>query len=102
MGSGYDGSVAYDTGRSAEAQQDFRGLANQLNTLIQQRRTAVNNTMTNFEATGVANQYKDLETQWERAADRTQAFIRALQKTLRDNDETAVGANKKASKIVDG
>ncbi|GAB2834469.1 hypothetical protein GCM10027176_43540 [Actinoallomurus bryophytorum] len=96
-----DGRRSYDTGASQEAQTNIHVIIGRLETLIGQHDTDVSTAMSDFEATGVSDQYSAKELKWHNAANEVREIIRLVKSTLESNDGTAQNTLTRASSAVE-
>lgn len=90
----------YDLGASEEAQKNFLAVAGRLEALINQRDQDVRNAMSDYEATGVSEDYHAKEQRWHNAADNVKQIINTLKRSMSDNDQSAQAAISKAKSAV--
>lgn len=91
---------AYDVGASQEAQGNINTIMNRLETLIGEHDTDVNQAMSEFEATGVSEEYGAKELKWHNAGNEVREIIRLVRETLEGNDATAQEALSRANAAV--
>jgi hypothetical protein len=91
----------YDTGASANAQDNFNAIASRLEALIDQRDSDVKNAMSDYQADGVSDEYQSKEQRWNRVALEVKQIIATLRTSLANNDETAASSLQKAKSAVD-
>ncbi|CAH0190300.1 hypothetical protein SRABI83_01649 [Arthrobacter sp. Bi83] len=94
--------IAYDTNVSAQVQGDIQALAAQLEGLIAQRQSDVNQAMADFRADGVDAEYQAVEARWGNAANEVKAIVALVRSTLGLNDESASTAATSARNAVQG
>jgi hypothetical protein len=94
--------IAYDTNISAQVQGDIQALAAQLEGLIAQRQSDVNQAMADFRADGVDAEYQAVEARWGNAANEVKAIVALVRSTLGLNDESAATAATSARNAVQG
>ena len=97
---GGNGRNSYDIPASQEAQTNIHGIIGRLETLIGQHDTDVSTAMSDFEATGVSDQYSAKELKWHNAANEVREIIRLVKDTLESNDGTAQTTLSKAGAAV--
>ena len=95
-----DSRIAFNTDSSAAVQGDIGVLIGTLEQLISARDQQVNNAMADFQADGVSEEYHQVELRWKRASGEVREIINLVKTTLAKNDETAVGAQTRASNAV--
>ncbi|GAA2111811.1 pore-forming ESAT-6 family protein [Actinomadura alba] len=95
-----NGRRSYDIDASGEAQTNIHAIIGQLETLIGQRDTDVSTAMSDFEATGVSDEYSAKELKWHNAANEVREIIRLVKGTLEANDGTAQTTLSKAGAAV--
>ncbi|SKA10367.1 hypothetical protein SAMN02745673_02465 [Marinactinospora thermotolerans DSM 45154] len=95
-----NGRNSYDLGASQEAQTNIHSVMSRLETLIGDRDVDVSNAMSDFEATGVSEEYSAKELKWHNAANEVREIIRLVRQTLETNDGTAQDALSRASAAV--
>lgn len=95
-----DGRRSYDTGASAEAQTNLHAIIGRLETLIGQHQSDVRTALSDFEATGVSDEYHAKEVKWQNAANEVRTIIQLVKSTLEANDGTAQTTLSKASAAV--
>ena len=91
---------AYDIGASQEAQGNINTIMNRLEAIIGERDTDVSTAMSEFEATGVSEEYSAKELKWHNAANEVREIIRLVRETLETNDSTAQETLSRASAAV--
>ncbi len=91
---------SFDTGVSQQVQGDLAGIIARLETNIAQRQADVNAAMSDFQADGVSEEYRTIETRWNRAATEVRQIIDLVKTTLTRNDETAGTTLSKARAAV--
>ncbi|MFE7506698.1 pore-forming ESAT-6 family protein [Promicromonospora sp. NPDC057488] len=91
----------YDLGASTEAQENFERVATRLEALIEQRDADVKAAMTDYEASGVSEDYRAKEVRWNTVAGEVRGIIRTLRTSLEQNDATAQDAMARARAAVD-
>jgi hypothetical protein len=95
-----EGRNSYDIDASGEAQGNIHAIIGRLETLIGQHNTDVSNAMSDFEATGVSDEYSAKELKWHNAANEVRGIIQLVKGTLEANDGTAQATLSKASAAV--
>ncbi|WP_433325758.1 pore-forming ESAT-6 family protein [Spirillospora sp. CA-294931] len=95
-----NGRRSYDTGASGEAQTNIQTIVARLEALIGSRDTDVKTAMSDFEASGVSDEYNAKEIKWHTAANETREIIRLVKSTLESNDGHAQTALGQASSAV--
>ncbi|SEF44102.1 hypothetical protein SAMN04489712_10130 [Thermomonospora echinospora] len=95
-----DGRRSYDTGASGEAQGNIHTIISRLEALIGSRDADVATAMSDFEATGVSEEYRAKELKWHNAANETREIIQLVKATLEKNDEIAQTTLGKAGAAV--
>ncbi|MEI8412005.1 MULTISPECIES: hypothetical protein [unclassified Kribbella] len=93
---------SYDTSASGEVQSTINSLSGQISSLIATHRQNVTAALSDASASGVTENYRAVEDDFNSAADSTLAIIDSLKSTLEANDATAAATLKKASDAVDG
>jgi hypothetical protein len=96
-----EGRRSYDTAASQEAQTNIHTIIGRLEALIGQHDTDVSTALSDFEATGVSDQYSAKELKWHNAANEVREIIRLVKGTLEANDGTAQATLSKASAAVE-
>lgn len=91
---------SFDTGVSQQVQGDLAGIIARLEATITQRQADVNAAMSDFQADGVSEEYRTVETRWNRAAGEVRQIIDLVKTTMVRNDETAAGTLSKARSAV--
>lgn len=94
------GDRAFNTDSSGEAQANFNRVANQLESLLSLRDQQVKAAMAYYTADGVSADYAAKEAQWNSKANEVRGIITLLQRSLAQNDESALAALKKAGAAV--
>lgn len=92
--------IGFDTGVSQQVQGDLSGIIGRLEAAISQRTVDVNNAMSDFQADGVAEEYRSVEQRWNRAAHEVRQIIHLVKTTLLRNDETATSTLSRARSEV--
>jgi hypothetical protein len=95
-----NGRRSYDTAASQEAQTNIYTIIGRLEAIIGQHDTDVSTALSDFEATGVSDQYSAKELKWHNAANEVREIIRLVKSTLEANDGTAQTTLSKASAAV--
>lgn len=90
----------FDLAASQSAQDNFLNVASQLEALIDQHDADVRSAMSDYEATGVSDDYAAKELRWKNAADGVRQIINTLRESMAQNDETAQAAINKAKSAV--
>ncbi|PII82253.1 hypothetical protein BMH32_04285 [Leucobacter sp. OLJS4] len=90
----------FDLAASQSAQENFLAVAARLETLIEQRDADVRTAMSDYEATGVSDDYAAKELRWKNAADGVREIVHTLKQSMAQNDETAQAAINKAKSAV--
>lgn len=80
---------SFDTGTSQQVQGDLAGIIARLEANISQRQADVNAAMADFQADGVSDEYRTVETRWNNAATEVRQIIDLVKTTMARNDETA-------------
>ncbi|MDE3723910.1 pore-forming ESAT-6 family protein [Nocardiopsis sp. N85] len=91
---------AYDIGASQEAQGNINTIMNRLEAIIGEHDTDVSAAMSDFEATGVSEEYSAKELKWHNAANEVREIIRLVRETLETNDSTAQETLSRANSAV--
>ena len=91
---------SFDTGISQQVQGDLAGIIARLESNISQRQADVNAAMSDFQADGVSEEYRTVETRWNRAAGEVRQIIDLVKTTMVRNDETAGTTLSKARSAV--
>lgn len=94
------GQNSYDSGASEEAQANIRRITDRLESLLGERQADVNAAMSEFEADGVDEAYRDVEKSWEDAGNEVRQIIHLLRTTLEENDTTASETLSRANEAV--
>ncbi|GGE60680.1 pore-forming ESAT-6 family protein [Nesterenkonia cremea] len=94
--------ISYDTNVSADVEGNINKIAGQLQAQIGARRTQVEQAMSDFQADGVDEEYRTIETSWNSAADEVESIIRLVKDTLEKNDTSAETARSQALNAVSG
>lgn len=92
---------SFDTGVSQQVQSDIGGIVARLEANISQRQSDVATAMSDFQADGVDDQYRTVETRWNNAATQVQQIIALVRTTMAKNDDSATGALTRARGAVD-
>jgi uncharacterized membrane-anchored protein YhcB (DUF1043 family) len=92
---------SFDTGVSQQVQSDLGGIVARLEANISQRQSDVAQAMSDFQADGVDDQYRTVETRWNNAASQVQQIIALVRTTMTKNDDSATGALTRARGAVD-
>jgi len=90
----------FDLAASQTAQENFLAVASQLEALIEQRNADVRTAISDYEATGVSEEYAAKELRWKNAADGVKSIINTLRQSMAQNDETAQAAVNRAKSSV--
>lgn len=90
----------FDLAASQTAQENFLAVASRLEALIDQRDADVKTAMSDYEATGVSDEYAAKELRWKNAADGVKAIIQTLRQSMAQNDETAQASVNRAKGAV--
>ncbi|MCA0378348.1 MAG: pore-forming ESAT-6 family protein [Actinobacteria bacterium] len=90
----------FDLAASQAAQENFLSVASRLEALIEQRDADVRTAMSDYDATGVSDDYAAKELRWKNAADGVRQIIATLRESMAQNDETAQAAINKAKTAV--
>lgn len=90
----------FDLAASQSAQENFLAVASQLEALIEQRNADVRTAISDYEATGVSEEYAAKELRWKNAADGVKSIINTLRQSMAQNDETAQAAVNRAKSSV--
>lgn len=93
---------SYDTAASSEVQTTINNLSGQISALIAAHKQNVTAALSDASASGVTENYRAVEEQFDSAAESTLAIIQSLKDTMAANDATAAATLKKASAAVDG
>ena len=93
---------SFDMATSSEAQGNLQSVVARLETVINERDSAVKAAMADFLADGVADQYHDKEVRWNTAAGEVRSIISLIRTTLQQNDDTAQTTLSRARSAVDG
>ncbi|NJQ17573.1 pore-forming ESAT-6 family protein [Streptomyces bohaiensis] len=96
-----DNRLAYDTAASGEAAENLKFIIGRLETLMSDHRGDVSKALSDFEATGVSEEYAGVEEQWDKAAGNVQNLITALREVLGENDIAAQAATDRARQAVE-
>lgn len=91
---------SFDTGVSAQVQGDLAAIIGRLEATIGQRSADVNAAMSDFQADGVSEEYRNVEQRWNRAATEVRQIIDLIKTTMTRNDETAGTALSRARSAV--
>jgi uncharacterized protein YukE len=95
-----NGRRSYDIAASQEAQANIHAIVGRLEAIIGQHDTDVSTALSDFEATGVSDEYSAKELKWHNAANEVREIIRLVRSTLESNDGTAQTTLGKASAAV--
>jgi hypothetical protein len=95
-----NGRRSYDIDASQEAQANIHAIVGRLEAIIGQHDTDVSTALSDFEATGVSDEYSAKELKWHNAANEVREIIRLVKSTLESNDGTAQTTLGKASAAV--
>ncbi|MDQ0648630.1 MoxR-like ATPase [Microbacterium natoriense] len=90
----------FDLAASQTAQDNFLAVASRLEALIDQRDADVRTAMSDYDATGVSDDYAAKELRWKNAADGVKAIINTLRQSMAQNDETAQSSLGRAKSSV--
>ncbi|MFF5626909.1 pore-forming ESAT-6 family protein [Microbacterium sp. LWH10-1.2] len=90
----------FDLAASQTAQDNFLAVASRLEALIDQRDADVKTAMSDYDATGVSDDYAAKELRWKNAADGVRTIINTLRQSMAQNDETAQAALNRAKSAV--
>lgn len=90
----------FDTGISQQVQGDLGGVVARLESTIAQRQADVNAAMADFNADGVSEDYRAVETRWNNAANEVRQIIDLVKTTMARNDETAGSTLSRARSAV--
>ncbi|MGH3921655.1 MAG: pore-forming ESAT-6 family protein [Pseudonocardiaceae bacterium] len=93
---------SFDTGVSQQVQGDLAGIIARLEANITQRQADVNAAMSDFQADGVSEEYRTVETRWNTAATEVRQIIDLVKTTMTRNDETAGSTLSRARAAVQG
>jgi hypothetical protein len=91
---------SFDQSASAQVQGDLAAIVARLEATIADRQAAVNTAMADFQADGVSEEYRAVETRWNNAASEVQTIIDLVRTTMSRNDETASATLAKARGAV--
>lgn len=94
------GRNSYDTGASEESQTNIHAVMNRLESIIGEHDVDVSKAMSDFEATGVSDEYNEKELKWHNAGNEVREIIRLIRQTLENNDDTAQSALGRAGSAV--
>ena len=90
----------FDLAASQAAQDNFLQVAARLEALMDQRDQDVRTAMSDYQATGVSEDYASKELRWKNAADGVRQIIATLKQSMATNDEAAQAALGKAKSAV--
>lgn len=90
----------FDLSASQAAQDNFLAVASRLEALIDQRDADVRTAMSDYDATGVSDEYAAKELRWKNAGDGVRTVINTLRQSMAQNDETAHGVVNRAKTAV--
>lgn len=91
---------AYSIGASQLAQDNFKEVASQLESILLDREAQINALMAIYQADGVSEKYRQLEANWRTAAEGLRAVIAGLRRSLERNDDIAAHALSTAAAAV--
>lgn len=94
------GQKAYDDSASAEVQSNIERIASRLEELLGERDVDVNSAMSDFEADGVDESYREVEQKWGTCGNEVRSIIRLLRETMEKNDSTAQDTLSRANTAV--
>lgn len=92
----------YSIPASETAQANFETIASTLESALERRDQDVQRAMAEYEATGVSEEYRALEQQWNRVGAEVRTIITAIRTSLQDNDDTARRALQGARAAIPG
>jgi hypothetical protein len=90
----------FDLASSQAAQENFLAIAGRLEALIDSRDADVRQAMSDYEASGVSEEYAAKELRWKNAANGVRDVIHTLKDSMVKNDEAAQAAISKAKSAV--
>ena len=90
----------FDLAASQTAQENFLAVASRLEALIDQRDADVKAAMSDYDATGVSDEYAAKELRWKNAADGVRSIVNTLRQSMAQNDETAQASLNRAKSSV--
>lgn len=92
--------IAHNTATSEMVQGDIGAIASELARVISDRQSQVNNALAEFSADEVDAMFGDVSKRWINASEETKAIIHLVQRTLREDDDTAHQAQQQAKTAI--
>jgi hypothetical protein len=91
---------SFDQATSAQVQDDLASIVARLEATIADRQAAVNAAMADFQADGVSEEYRSVETRWNNAANEVRTILDLVRTVMNRNDDTASATLGKARAAV--
>ncbi|NJQ08443.1 MULTISPECIES: hypothetical protein [Bacteria] len=95
-----DYRLAYDTAASGDTAENLMRIMRTLEALVTDHSGAVAQALSDFDATGVSEEYAAVEWKWEETATSVRTVISELARVLEENDITALNTSRAAGAAV--
>lgn len=93
--------IGYDTGASGQAQDEFRAVSQTLMQIINEHSGNVSNALANYEAEDVSDMFGAKSNRFDAASNQVVGIINLIQRTMAENDGTAVTGQQQARNHVE-